>query len=410
MNRRFPIWLAVVAVIGASAARARPGAVESGVAAESAAGWGQERAQTETLSADVLKSAIDQLGAVDYTTRMKAARMLRRAPAPQAVPALLEAAKDHKDGYVRYGALVLLTGFNDSRTRDLMLAMLGDPNDRLREVACEYAEHSLDPQMVPPLLAALGRESGEFVRPALLRALAAHGSDPKVREALLPEIARGQTLFRSALIEALGDYRANYAVAPLIETVQLEGPLQVDAAVALGKIGDKRALPALSAAQRTAARDTQPQIAAGICLLGVNCASHVDYIDKTLRFAVKNIGFQPLLRSAAAAAGALGQMGTAGAIGLLLDVGIPSEDPARAPIALALGAVALRNTTAVLNVLEKRADRDQSVLLLRDGFDMLEEPYEKERFFVAVRRAFWQAPEGSEPRKVAQALIDKLEF
>ena len=370
----------------------------------------QERAQTEALSPEELKTAIDQLSAVDYAVRMNAARKLRRAPAAQAVPALLQAARDHKDGYVRYAALVLLTGFNDPRTRTLMLAMLGDPNDRLREVACEYFEHNPDPQIVAPLLEALGKESGEFVRPALLRALAARGSDPTVRAALLPEIARGQTLFRSALIEALGDYRAEYAVASLVETVQLEGPLQVDAAIALGKIGDKRALNALVAAQHTAPQETQPQIAAGICLLGVNCASHFQYIDKALRFAVKNIGFQPLLRSAAAAAGALGQSGHADAINLLLDVGIPSEDPARAPIALALGAVALRNTQAALSVLEKRTDRDQAILLLRDAFDMLEEPYEKERFFVAVRRAYWQAAEGSEPRKVAQALITRLDF
>jgi hypothetical protein len=79
-------------------------------------------------------------------------------------------------------------------------------------------------------------------------------------------------------------------------------------------------------------------------------------------------------------------------------------------VALALGAVALRNTPLVLSALEKRGDRERAILLLRDAFDMLEEPYEKERFFVAVRRAYWQAAEGSEPRKVAEALIEKLEF
>ena len=57
-------------------------------------------------------------------------------------------------------------------------------------------------------------------------------------------------MFRSALIEALGDYHADHAVASLIETAQMDGPLQVDAAIALGKIGDRRALNALVAAQR----------------------------------------------------------------------------------------------------------------------------------------------------------------
>ncbi len=370
----------------------------------------QERAQTEALSAQDLAAAIDQLSSVEYPVRMNAARKLRRAPAAQAVPALLKSATDHKDGYVRYTSLVLLPGFNDSRTRALMLEMLSDPNDRLREVAYEYAEHNPDPRLVAPLLAKIDKESGEFVRPALLRALAAHGDAPKVREALLPEIARGQTMFRSALVEALGDYKAAYAITPLLETVQLEGPLQVDAAIALGTIGDRRALNGLVAAQKSAPQEAQPQIAAAICLLGVNCGSHFEYVDRALRFAVKNIGFQPLLRSAASAAGALGQSGNADAITLLFDAGIPTQDPARAPIALALGAVALRNPRAMLSALEMRPDRDDAVLLLRDAFDMLEEPYEKERFFVTVRRGYWQAAEGSEARKVAADLIAKLDF
>lgn len=370
----------------------------------------QESTQTQALSAEDLKNAIDRLSAVDYALRADAARKLRRAPPMQAVPALLTAAREHKDGYVRYRALVLLTGFNDTRTRDLMVAVLSDANDRLREVGYEYSEHNVDPNLVPTLLAALAKESAEFVRPALLRALAAHGADPKVRDALVPEIAKGVTMFRSALIEALGDYRAEYAVSPLMETVQLEGPLQVDAAIALGKIGDKRALAPVVAAQRAAPQEVQPQIAAAICLLGVNCSSHFGYVDKALRFAEKNIGSQPLLRSAAAGAGALAEGGRAEAADLLLDVGVPSQDPARAPIALALGAVALRATPLLLSVLEKRTDRDQAILLLRDAFDMLEEPYEKERFFVAVRRAYWQAAEGSESRKVAAQLIERLDF
>jgi HEAT repeat protein len=366
--------------------------------------------QTEVLPPEDLKKAIDQLSAVDYAVRTEAARKLRRGPATQVVPALIAAAKGHRDGYVRYRALVLLTGFNDPRTKDLMVAMVSDPNDRLREVGYEYIEHNPDPNLVNVLLGALGKEGAEFVRPALLRALAAHGGDARVRGALLPEIARGVTMFRSALIEALGDYHAEYALTPLTEAVQLEGPLQADAALALGKIGDKRALAALAAAERIAPQEGQPQIAAGICLLGVNCPAHVGYIDKTLRFAEKNGGFQPLLRSAAAAAGALAEGGHPEAADLLFDVGIPSQDPVRAPIALALGAVALRATPTMLSVLEKRADRDRAILLLRDSFDMLEEPYEKERFFVTVRRAYWQAAEGSQARNVARMLIDKLEF
>ena len=48
------------------------------------------------------------------------------------------------------------------------------PNDRLREVAYGYFEINPRPALAPKLLAALDKEEGEFVRPALVRALAAH--------------------------------------------------------------------------------------------------------------------------------------------------------------------------------------------------------------------------------------------
>ena len=54
--------------------------------------------------------------------------------------------------------------------------------------------------------------------------------------------------------------------------------------------------------------------------------------------------------------------------------------------------------------------RQPATLLLRDAFDMLEEDYAEERFYAAVRRAFWAAPEGSPERRAAQTLITALEF
>ncbi|MGE5357935.1 MAG: HEAT repeat domain-containing protein, partial [Bacteroidales bacterium] len=366
----------------------------------------QERARVETMFAAEIQAAIDRLSALDYQVRMNAARRLRRAPAAQVVPALLAAADTHKDGYVRYRALILMTGFDDPRTGKRMAAAISDPNDRLRALAFEYFEHNPSPAVTAQLLAALDKESAEFVRPALLRALAANARDQRVADALLHEVPRGDTMFRSAVIEALGDYRADYAVDALTDTVRFEGPLQVDAAIALGKIGDKRAVNAVIAAQRAAAADVQPQIAAAICLLGVNCASHVAYIDKTLRFAAQNAGYQPLLRSAASAARALATSGNGDAAMLIFDAGDRSDDPARAPLALAAGALALRSPSLLVATIEKRNDREQAMSLLRDAFDMLEEPYAKEQFFVAVRRAYWQSPEASDARAVAKALID----
>src|SRR5262249_52470112 len=73
----------------------------------------QEPPAPQAVSPAQLKSAIDKLGDLDYTIRTTASRTVRRTPASQAVPALLQTVAEHTDGYVRYRALVLLTGFND---------------------------------------------------------------------------------------------------------------------------------------------------------------------------------------------------------------------------------------------------------------------------------------------------------
>jgi HEAT repeat protein len=357
-----------------------------------------------------VKAAIDKLGDLDFPARMTAGRTVRRAPANVAVPALLEAVAGHADGYVRFRALVLLAGFNDPRTRDVMLSSLAEPNDRLRTVAYAYFEHNPDATVLPRLLAAAEKEDSEFVRPALMRALAAHGSDARVREAMSVLVIKGQDFFRAAVIEALGDHKAAYAAPRITEVAKLDGPLQDDSVVALGKIGDKAALPLFASLQRSAPRNMQPAIAGAICMLGVNCATHVDYLIDTLRFAIRNPGFQDLLRAAAGSLGTLAAGGHQQAADILIEHGVPSRDPARAAIALALGTVALRNTPLLLKVLERQPDPGPAVELLRDAFDMLEEDFEEERFFVFVRRAYWQAAESSPTRKVADALIQKLEF
>ena len=366
--------------------------------------------ESRDVTAPQVRAAIDKLSAIDFPVRTDAARTVRRATVPIAVPALMGAIANHGDGYVRFRSLVLLSGFNDPRTRDVMAQALTAPNDRLRAVAYGFFEHNPDPQILPRLLDALGREESEFVRPALTRALAAYGSDPRVRDVLTGLVMKGQDLFRSAVIEAVGDYKGAYALAPLTEVAKLEGPLQDDAVLAMGKIGDKRSLETLAALQRTAPRAVQPSIAAAICLLGVNCSSHEGYLEESLRFAVANLGFQELLRASASGLAAVATAGNEQAAVALIAAGGPSRDPARAAIALALGTLALRNTPLMLKILEQQRDPGPAIALLGEAFDMLEEDLEEERFFVTVRRGYWAAADGSKTRTIAAALIKTLEF
>lgn len=395
-SRRF-IHVGLVAIAGASLLAQAPAPV------------GGDRGP-QAIAQEALQAAIDALGSLDFNTRMNAARTVRRAPPEVVVPALIRASESHADGFVRFRALVLLTGFEDARTREVVQKVVSDPNDRLRTVAYAFYEHHPDATALPLLLKALHREESEFVRPALIRALAAQGSDGRVRDTLLVEVGRGQDYFRSAVIEALGDYRIAYAVQSLIAIARLEGPLQIDSTIALGKLGHQVAMETLASLQRSAPRDSQPPIAAAICLIGINCEAHVGYLVDTLRFADRNPGYQALLRNAVAGLVALANSGNAQTLSALFDVGIPSQDPPRAPMAIGVATVALRNTPLMQSFLEGYANRDGAIELIAEGFDILEEDYEEERFFATVRGTYWEAADGSARRRVAQALIEKLEF
>ena len=363
------------------------------------------------VGAAEVRAAVDRLGSIDFPVRRDAARTVRRAAPAVAVPALLEAVASHSDWYVRFRALVVLSGFNHPRTGETMLRALGDPNDRLRALAYAWFERHPDPAVLPRLLTALDKEESEFVRPALTRALAAQGADPRARDATRALVMKGQDLFRAVAIEALGEHRGVHALAPIVEVARMEGPLQDDAVLAVGRIGEKKGLAVLADLQRTAPRTLQPSIAAAICLIGSNCPSHARYLTETLAFAIEHPGHQDLLRAAANALAALASAGDPEAVATLVARGTPTRDPERAAIALALGTVALRNPALLLQVLGREPETaDGATELLREAFDMLDEDFEEERFYAAVRRAYWAAPAGSPARATAERLIQRLEF
>ena len=57
----------------------------------------QEPSAPQTVDTVRLQAAIDTLGALDYTKRTDAARLVRRTTPSQAVPALLAAVSQHAD-------------------------------------------------------------------------------------------------------------------------------------------------------------------------------------------------------------------------------------------------------------------------------------------------------------------------
>ena len=370
------------------------------------------QAPASTVTAAQLTAAIDTLGSFDFPIRSAASRTVRRAEAGLAVPALVKAVRDHADSYVRYRALVLLAGFGDAATAEVMAEVIADKNDRLRAVAYQWFERHPDPAIVPRLLEALPKEQSEFVRPELMRAIAAYGGDARARQAILPLVTSGLDSFRGEAIQALGDHQATYARDAILGVATLDGPLQEDAILALGKLGDPSIVPALADLQQSAPKDRQPALAAAGCLAGEDCASHRAYLIASLKFGETNAGFQPLLRGAAHALSAIAASGKGDrdALNALLDAGVAASEPSRSSIALGIGRVALYQPTFLLDVLEARPDVDAACALVRDAFDMFEEDFEEELFYVAIRRAYWAAPAESARRKAAERLIQVLEF
>ena len=366
-----------------------------------------------------INAAISSLGNFEFLVRADASRVLRRMEAASAVPALVRAAQLHEDSYVQFRAAVLLAGFGGEPAREFFEAALDSPNDRVRTAAYDYFEHAPDGGLAPKLLTALDFETSEFVRPALVRSLAAHDDDASVRERLLKDIDRGEGYFRGAVIEALGDYRALYALDRLLEIGSEEGPLRDDALLALGKIGDKRALQVVVKAQREAVIDAEnprmlPVVSAAACLLDTDCENQIQYVVEALRYGL-NVDSDDLslLRSASMAAAAVsmaGRQGSDTALRALIDVGVEAADPVRAPIALAVGTVALRTPLTMISALANRSDLRSSLLLVRDAFDMLDEDMAEERFYVLMRANFWDETENPVTRSVAEAAMEILEF
>lgn len=359
-------------------------------------------------SAGDLNTSIDRLAAFDYPVRTTAARAVRRAAPAEAVAALTRAVRSHPDAFVRYRALILLTAFNDPGTTELMRGLMSDSNDRLREVAYRWFELHPDPQLTPSLLAALNTEQAEFVRPALIRTVAASASDPQAQRALIGEVGRGLDFFRSAVIEALGDYRAAFAAAPIAELAGAEGPLQDDAVLALGRIGGSQAAATFKALTNPP-MDVIPALHAAQCLFEDACAMHLQILTDMARSAVAK---PEVVRASIAAIGAIATRGDANATAMLVTLSAAGSPPVRRDATLAFAGLALRRAAFVIDWLARTPEdaRARAIDLLHEGFDSLEEDFAEEQFFATARAAYWKAADGSPERTVMATLIDKLEF
>ncbi len=226
---------------------------------------------------------------------------------------------------------------------------------------------------------------------------------------MIAEAGRGLDFFRIGVIEALGERRAAYAVETIAAAAKLDGPIQDDAVLALGRIGGARATETLASISPQG-----PELGASMqaaqCMLGTDCQGSVKTLVESA--ADPRASSQPA-RAAIAALGAIAAKPEPSAITALASLAQSSTPGIRDAAAIALSAVAVRvpdPMLAWLDAIGDEAARESAYTLLRDGFERLEEDFAEEQFFAAARAAYWSASEGSPTRTRIAALIDKLEF
>jgi hypothetical protein len=103
-------------------------------------------------------------------------------------------------------------------------------------------------------------------------------------------------------------------------------------------------------------------------------------------------------------------VGRLGAAEVLFDIGMGAAESVRAPVALALGTIALRRPELMQMMFEKVERLEEALLLLRDAFDMLDEDFAEERFYMHLRDEYYTSGEGTATRTVAGLVARTLEF
>ncbi len=322
---------------------------------------------------------IDRLGSFDVDVRTDAARAIRRAPGTVALPALMDAASGHADGFVRRRALVLISGYDDPRVPDQMEVAVTEANEGLRTIAFRYFERHPAPRLTPVLLKALSTEAGEFARPALIRALAAHGRDLKVQRALLQELSRGADATRGTTIEALGDHKATYALKSLAPIAKTEGPFQAQAALAL-------------------------------CQLANDCSARRDELVKELDEPGPYVGFEAAVRDAAFGLSTLAAGGDAAAGRALVAAATDADERLGSVLAEATADVVLRRADSAISFFSGADNTNAAIAVLRRGLAARADDFGEEQLFAQLRAGYFAEAEGSPVRELIQTLINTLEF
>ena len=185
----------------------------------------QEPAAPQAVAAEELQAAIDKLGDLDYDTRTTASRTSAAPPARRRCRRFSRPSPNIATATCAIARSSCSPGSTIRGPTMRCASRSTSPNDRLRTVAYSFFEHNPDPR--DGSRAARGaREGAGRVRPAGAgsRACRARRAIRGSSSVLVREVGRGEDFFRSAVIEALGDYKAQYAFDALDDSRQARWP------------------------------------------------------------------------------------------------------------------------------------------------------------------------------------------
>lgn len=169
---------------------------------------------------------------------------------PNGFEVLIEALNDNS-AEVREYAAIKLARYGHDRACPALIEALDDPDERVRRAACHALATFRDKRSVAPLLKWLD-ESNQAIRGAAARALGTIG-DKRAVEPLISLLTDREYDVRLAAIVSLGTLRDERAVRPLIAGWEHEDTGHGHfILVALGEIGNSRAIPFLENILRSA--------------------------------------------------------------------------------------------------------------------------------------------------------------
>jgi HEAT repeat protein len=254
------------------------------------------------------------LRSTDLGERRAAASRLLELPPEVAKPLVATALLD-PDEQVR---LMAARTAGELRMRGVgatVVSWLNDPDPRLRVAACGL----IDPEPSAEVVAALGRVLGDAV-PEVRRAAASALGAADSSDAVAPLLGRlddSVVAVRLEVVRALDHIGDARAVLPLVSKLQDgDADLRAAAARALGALGDHQAIPTLMLALQDPADNVRVEALHALGALRAEAA--VSAIAALLSVAEPSAPEAGSPQTRAAALGALGRIGTAQALRLLL--------------------------------------------------------------------------------------------